>query len=208
MTDAFGLFIKSFFLISVGAFTTGVIPGCWQVSSDAQTTDNSSHEEGTDADADGDADADSGDADTDVDNDSDGETDTQGDTAPTQLIGNPCDGENTPWECVPAGNIGCVGYEVSCDWGLDLDGMYGFFCFVESTEFEGDTCWNDAIGPYCGPGLVCIVVDAETWEGRCGIYCCENEDCPDSRECVPFAPEGVWDGGFIYIEGGELGFCE
>ncbi len=172
---------------------------------DADTDVNADTDADSDADTDVDADTDAdSDADTDVD------TDTPGDTEATQLSGNPCDPRDNPWECGPAGNLNCEGEDVSCDWGVDLYDLFGFYCFPDSTEPEGAPCWADEYGPYCSSGLVCIVndVDSNSAEGVCRRYCCGETDCHGPSQCVPFASDGVWNDEFRYIEGGLLGICD
>jgi hypothetical protein len=154
--------------------------------SDSDTDTDSDSDNDTDADADGDSDSDT---DTDVDTDTDTDADTD---SPQQLTGDPCDPDNNPW-CDPLDANACSEFSgdyVTCAWGQDGDDLYGFFCYEDSTEGEGDVC--DVIdGPYCGASMMCLYSsaygDTETYaDGICAKLCCSDDDCIGNQSCTPF----------------------
>jgi hypothetical protein len=157
------------------------------------------------------------DADTDVNTgtDSNADTDSDSETQPQQLSGNPCDDRDNPWECAPVYKQGrvdyCPGEDNACDWGIDEDYLFGFFCFKDSTEELGEACSVE--GPYCRKGLACVSMEND---GECMKYCCNDDDCAglgENHTCQPFggSGDGLWGDGFAYIENAsgdiELGAC-
>jgi hypothetical protein len=147
-----------------------------------------------------------------------GMMDTDSETVAQQLQGNPCNPPDNPWGCTPVyndnganPNYGCdIDNSEACAWGL-LDDIWGFYCFEDSTEGEGDYC-SENEDLYCGPGLTCILDDANDTDptaGTCEKMCCDNGDCGAGQDCIKF---DVGDNeGFIYIadenEEIDLGVC-
>ena len=125
-----------------------------------------------------------------------------------QPTGDPC-GEDNPWPCNPMTSAECTGEDQACAWSLITDVVrmveyYTFFCVDESTEAEGAMCEEDQDGPFCGPGLICIM-----WEvgiGECMKMCCSDEDCDSGETCTELNESYGED--LAFIEGKNFGFCE
>ena len=95
-------------------------------------------------------------------------------------------------ECDPRDAMACnLSSGETCDIIQTPDGVPNLVCLEgPNTQGIGDTC-DPSSGPFCGVGFHCVP------PGVCERFCCDDSECPEDMQCVPFAAAA-----------GTLGLCD